>query len=199
MKVRWGLVIAVAAITAVTWVSTVAVGRDVAGEGRLAALAAMVRDPLSLLAMRSPGAREPGALLSSKPPRDAEPAPGERVLPTTREPPPPPLLPPDGEGAGSSFDGSDLTTLSALPEADFPPVDPLEPEFEGPPMVVTLWPPWGPGTPGGGGGDTPLPPPPAPAPEPATWAMMILGFFAAGFAIRRAGTRRLRTEVQAAK
>ena len=38
---------------------------------------------------------------------------------------------------------------------------------------------------GGGGGGVDPPPPPGPVPEPSTWALMILGFFFSGFAMRR--------------
>ena len=43
------------------------------------------------------------------------------------------------------------------------------------------------GTIGGGGNPPPPPPPPGPIPEPSTWALMLVGFFFSGFAMRRRG------------
>jgi hypothetical protein len=42
---------------------------------------------------------------------------------------------------------------------------------------------------GGGGGRPPLPPPVSPVPEPGTWAMMIVGFFGLGSAVRASRRR----------
>lgn len=187
MKRRRGLALAVVALTALTWAATVAVSRSGAGERSMAVLTALVRDPLSLLAMRSPGERGAGALLSSKPFRASRPddAPVERVLSVVRE------RPPFAYGAPMSLRELEPPVMEGLPpEPDFLPTIPFGPEIEGPVIVEWPSPLWPPGL--GGGGDGGKPPPQTPVPEPATWTMMILGFFAAGFMIRRAGARRVR-------
>jgi hypothetical protein len=50
---------------------------------------------------------------------------------------------------------------------------------------------------GGGGGDNPSPPPTSAVPEPSAWALLLVGFFGAGFALRkgRAKDDRLRQMV----
>jgi len=206
MKFRRGVAV-VAGLCALAWISTAAVGR-ISGEwggeagargggaahaaGLSATLAAMMRDPLSIFAMRSPGERGL-ALLSSKPERTraaaAEEPPTERVLSTVRERPPVAsaldefILPAD------ELLGGDLMQLAALePQPEVVPLGVL------PPLV----------TPGGGfwggGGDEPNPPPsvPTPVPEPATWSMMLLGFFTIGSLLRRRTAARARSEARSA-
>jgi hypothetical protein len=165
------------------------------GEGGRAAVAAAVKDPVSLLAQRSPGERAPGAMYSTKPARVASartsPAPRERVLPIerVREPAAP---------------------LAEVPETGLPVIDaPIQvaEAMAGPPGAVPfIAPPFGPGMviPGPGPGPNPGPgpdpgpgpgpdpePPLPPIPEPATWAMLLMGFFSIGAALRwreRGGT-----------
>lgn len=169
-----------------------------------AALAVALEDPLALLADRSPGARPEGALFSTKPGKVVQDA-VDSVLPLARASAPP------AEDAPVS-DGS-IRFLAS---------DPLAPVEVGPPPAAPV--PEGPipGSPGGsysGGGtpgfivpvgpgsgpppeccdpDPPVDPKPpvVPAvPEPSTWAMMLLGFFMLGSALR---ARPRKVAVQAA-
>ncbi|MFN3514933.1 MAG: hypothetical protein ACK41C_17940 [Phenylobacterium sp.] len=186
MKSRWGAA-AVAGILAVASISAVAVGRSVEDEESGAPLTAMLRDPLALLAMRSPGERGPGALLNSKPPRaKAEPAPVERVLSTVRERPAAiePL-----EAAAPVIEPLPAVFDILPPGAEFVPVDALN--DEGSPGWRSPW--WSPG-PSGGGGGVLTPSPPSPVPEPDVWLMMILGVFGVGALLRRANARRARSQ-----
>lgn len=41
----------------------------------------------------------------------------------------------------------------------------------------------------GGGGDNPPPPPMSAVPEPSAWALLLVGFFGAGFALRKSKTK----------
>jgi PEP-CTERM motif len=150
-------------------------------------------DPSSLFAERSPGERGAGALLSTKPAF----GPHERVLASERERDPgagasppaddpvfgvsPNTLPAGGgdPGAGAAPgdpDGGDGSPFGAPAGGNFG-----GPQFLPRGLAATA-------PPGGGGGvggtDPGLPGIPG-VPEPATWAMMILGFFGAGTAIRR--------------
>jgi hypothetical protein len=161
--------------------SPIAVGKASTGSG--GGLVAALKDPLSLFADRSPGERGSGALLSTKPPK-----PEERVLSSERERDP--LgVPPAAEDPAFSFAPDALA--NALPqervlggERDGPFI-PLgsyyDPDIS--PGRFTALPPGG-----GGGGGIPIDPGiPTGVPEPATWAMLILGFFGIGMAMRRRG------------
>lgn len=139
---------------------------------------ATLLDPLSLFAGRSPGERE-GALLPTK---LAKAGPEERVLSEVRDrdpgiggalPPDPGLLP-DAALPGSRIgDG-----LPGGPAGGFAP------------FGLPFAPPGGPGDGFIPGGGTPpfVPPPTNPpvsaVPEPGTWMVLILGFFAVGWAMR---------------
>ena len=156
-------------------------------------IVATLLDPLSLFAGRSPGERE-GALLPTK---LAKAGPEERVLSEVRDrdpgigdpagaAPPDPGLLPDAGLPGAPAEG-------ALPGGGDPggSFAPFGPPFGGAgdpgggfiPAGRSFAPP-----PGGGGGGV-VPPPdggiPSGVPEPGTWAVMILGFFAVGWAMRR--------------
>jgi len=151
---------------------------------------ATLLDPLSLFAGRSPGERE-GALLPTK---LAKAGPEERVLSEVRD------RTPDAGGAPPPDSG--LLPDAALPgsrAADGLPGGPPPGDFA--PFGVPFGNPGGPGDgfiPGGPGGPSapsgpggpggPGVPPTGPVsgvPEPGTWAVMILGFFAVGWAARR--------------
>lgn len=167
------------------------------GENNRALIAEVLRDPLSILAQRSPGERDPGALLQTKKPhtrvaaagrpRAAPPAPTERVLSAVRTRPPPML-------------GIDTLALGPIIPVIDAPVFPVPPPLTGrilpagvpiafvnPPPSICC-----------GGEVPPGPPvtppvvPPAPIPEPQTWLTMILGFFAMGWALRRRRTQETR-------
>jgi hypothetical protein len=176
-----------------------------AGEGKsLAAKSlAMLRDPLSILGDRSPGERAAGALFNTKPDRvksgDESPV-HERVLSTVRDrplidlpalnlaPPAPPMLP----------DQAILPPGLGLPGD--PIFEPMIPSTPFPPLAIGPFPGGpGPGSGGGGGGTVNPPGGGVGVPEPATWAMMILGFFAAGAAMRRGkrGSRAVEEEAPA--
>ncbi|WP_058755263.1 PEPxxWA-CTERM sorting domain-containing protein [Sphingomonas endophytica] len=162
----------------------------------LPAALAVLPDPLSIMAARSPGERPAGAMFNTKPPKHRELAhrapprtPRERVLSTVRERDPAGWAPSIAPAGPAEF----------VPDVNVPPavlgsLPPGESTGFTPPPIV-------PNTPGGGGivpvlpGVTPTPTPtpttPAPAvPEPATWAMMTLGFALTGFAIRRRSRKR---------
>lgn len=144
-------------------------------------IVATLLDPLSLIAGRSPGERE-GALLPTK---LAKAGPEERVLSEVRDrdpgigdPPADPGLLPDAALPGAPGEGA----LPGGPAGE--PFAPFGTPFGGPgdpgPSFI----------PGGPGGSPPFTPPPgggipSGVPEPGTWAVMILGFFAVGWAMRR--------------
>lgn len=202
MKVRRGGIAVIAGLCGLALVSTVAVSHisssasaasgagGAGGASRGAALlAAMVRDPLAFLAMRSPGERG-SALLNSKPSRVASEAdePTERVLATVRERPPgyaseePPV-----------FWDAGVTPLENIPPDQLLPLAALGPAPEAE-LVQGFMPPiLGPGAggfnPGSGPEGGTQPAPPIPVPEPATWLTMILGLFAIGSSIRRGRAR----------
>lgn len=202
----------VSGFVALFFVAAVQQGDPATGKVSLTTLVAVLKDPLTLFAERSPGGRAEGALLPTKPPRErvlstirerdptgtlpgvddpvvagvpetagpGGPAPEERVLSGERD-----GFPGGGGGAPSGFAPFGGAPGGLIPENFVTPGDPGTPGGPGDP---------GPGDPGPGGPDNPgLPGPPpglldpggAPVPEPATWAMMLLGFFAIGTAIRR--------------
>jgi hypothetical protein len=175
----------------------------------LAAAAAELPDPLSILANRSPGERSHGVLASTKPGRRELPGqppggsgkppfvPHERVLPQIRTRPPgsggppiPDVVPTVSGGGGfvpEIFVGQTITPGFI----EIPPWGSV-----GPPGMIL--PPILGGSPGG-----PLPPPappPPPAvsslPEPTTWATAIPGLCLIGGLLRRhrAATARVERE-----
>ena len=163
---------------------------------RQAGIIAALADPLSLFAERSPGERGGGALLSTKPG-----GPHERVLSEVRDRDPP-AGDPDPNFAVAPEDLAALT--GGAPGAGGAPGDPA-----GDPLGDRFFAPSGPGggpaflpasfgpPPNGPPPNGPIPPvidpiiPGAGAvPEPATWAMLILGFFAVGAAMRRRERRK---------
>lgn len=153
-----------------------------------AAVTAALADPLSMFTDRSPGGRGAGALTQTKGPRErvatnvrhrppaAKPAtPVERVLTSLRERPPIAADVPDLPFVGNP------TPYVPVSEIVKPPIGPGPIIPPGPPLICCA--------PGPGPGPTPpvIPPvnPPGGVPEPATWAMMIIGFFSVGAAMRR--------------
>jgi hypothetical protein len=149
-------------------------------------LLAMLADPISLIAERSPGERGAGALLSTKPG-----GPEERVLSEVRE-----RDPAAGDPAGAAPPGPNDPVFGVAPNT-FSPAggapggdpaggDPAggDPSFfpgggdpGGPSFLQRSTPFVAPGNPG-------LPGIPA-VPEPATWAMLLLGFGGIGMMMRR--------------
>lgn len=163
-------------------------GYPAAGKaGTKGGLFAALADPLSLFAERSPGGRGAGPLLSTKPPH-------ERVLSEVRDRDPDPGiapgidpvfgLAPDGLAPGGGAPGGDPGGAppvdGGLPGGDPFGGAPSSGPFgfnPGQPEFLPFSPgPSGPSGPGPGIGAVP---------EPATWAMLILGFFAVGAAMRR--------------
>jgi len=172
------------------------------GEDNRAAFADVLRDPLSILAQRSPGQRG-SALLQTKRARtrvatSSVPfAPNERVLPVVRMRPLAllgpdtlslsPIVPkieepfflvpevPIGGITGSGPPRFDFVNgpLPSIGGGDLPPVNRIEP-----PMPSEA-------------GPEPAPAP-APVPEPETWLTMILGFLTVGGALRRRRTHATR-------
>ncbi len=155
-----------------------------AGEGHKGGmLLAALKDPLSLFTERSPGGRGPGALLSTKPGL----TPHERVLSMVREHEPPNFVFPGVDGPITALVPQSLASISdGDPGNDGVSGDPGgDPDFFAPffpgsqPSYPAVFP-----------GPALAPTPPSDpiisaVPEPATWAMMILGFFAVGAAVRR--------------
>ena len=164
-------------------VSVVEAGHPATGKARKAGIIAALMDPLAFIAERSPGERGGGVLLSTKPGL----GPSERVLSEVRDRDPPvdngfAPTPEDIAAIPNGLPGSE-NALGAGPPGDpgavspfFAPFTPGGSDPSNPGLVGS--PPPGIPLPGGGA-----------VPEPATWAMMILGFFAVGWAVRR---RRLR-------
>ena len=165
----------------------------VRGAGILAAL----EDPLSLFAERSPGGRGSGALLSVKPNKKtalADTGPEERVLSGVREREPPLDTLPGGDNPVFGIGPDAAAPGSGQPLDDPGAGDPSSggPSSGGPSSGG----PFG-GAPFSSNTDPPLIQPysagsPSPTdpgipavPEPATWAMLIIGFFAVGVTMRR--------------
>ncbi|HXS07044.1 MAG TPA: PEPxxWA-CTERM sorting domain-containing protein [Rhizomicrobium sp.] len=165
-------------------------GHPAISKVRQGGIIAALADPLSLFAERSPGERGGGALLSTKPG-----GPHERVLSEVRD-----RDPPAGDPPELAITPEDLAALpGGAPGAGGAPGDPA-----GDPLGNNFF---APSIPSGGGGPPFLPasfgappggPPPngpippvidppgaGAVPEPATWAMLLLGFFAVGVALRR--------------
>lgn len=154
-------------------------------------IAQAMQDPQSVMGQRSPGAREAGALLSTKPAYAGNPGTGRGVTPSQRvlsgaRTTPTTLIP--GLGTPTS---DELATLGNPGPAGF---------GSGglPGSGSQFFPGSGPGIGGGGGGGgggsigspggtTPPANPPVvvPVPEPATWLMMIVGFGMIGAMLRK--------------
>ena len=156
-----------------------------AGKAHKAGLIAALADPLAFFAERSPGERGGGALFSTKPGI----APSERVLSEVRDRDPPAGDPPAADTFAPVTDEDLAAIPGGLPGGSgFPGGAGGAPG--GPGFVSPFFAPFIPG--GGDPGDPGIvgfvPSPPGgvgAVPEPATWAMMILGFFAVGAALRR--------------
>ena len=151
-------------------VMAVAAGGQVTSGGHRnlsSAVKSLVHDPIAFLAMRSPGARDKGALFQTKPKKVAQkpPAPTERVLPVMR------IREPDLAFGPIADPVTDLGPVSLL---DIPPV--TDPANVLPPVIIPDIPtdPGNPVVPG--------------VPEPATWLTMILGMLATGASLRRQRT-----------
>lgn len=145
-----------------------------------AALASVWRDPLSVLAQRSPGARDAGALYNTKIRPEVFKAaltgPHERVLPGLRERAEPPLSDP------MLTDEPLSVLLDQEPDFGMTPF-----AFDGPNIPVTF----GEDPPLVGGGGPSI----GGVPEPSTWLMNILGLGLVGVLIRR---RKMRAQALAA-
>ena len=150
------------------------------------ALFAAIADPLAVIAGRSPGARQAGALTQSKQRRSTGHRPRtERVLPRLRYP------------AVGGIGPADYVPSDAIPFGEIGPqaATPIIPiAFEAPVGgggvgSFTGGAFGGGGIGGGDGGDTTTPmnrsPPTEAVPEPATWAMLMIGMLRAGIGLRR--------------
>ena len=160
------------------------------GEEGRSAIAEVLRDPLSILDQRSPGGRGSGALLSTKTKpsihlaaADGPLGPTERVLAPVRTRPPidfgsEALVP---EIIAPEIEAPIFVAPAGAPVGSFPGLPFITPATGGPLLPPET----------GGPGEKPATPPDVPpvVPEPATWMTMILGFFGAGWALRR--SRRL--------
>jgi len=187
---RWKrTLLLVSAFVLLFFAAVVERGHPAVSKVRQAGIIATLADPLSLFAERSPGERGGGALLSTKPG-----GPHERVLSEVRD-----RDPPAGNPPPLAVTPDDLAALpGGAPGAGGVPGDPA-----GDPLGNNFF---APSFPGGGGpaflpaslGGPPSGPPPngpippvidppgaGAVPEPATWAMLILGFFVVGTALRR--------------
>lgn len=174
-------------------------GHPAAGKTGKGGIMAALMDPLALFAERSPGERGGGALLSTK----GALGPSERVLSEVRD-----RDPGLGDPPADAFAPVTPEDIAALPDglpgaggSSGGPPGGGGPGGGGAPGGPGFSPFFSPFTPGGGDpGDpgtvgsppgTTLPPPGgvSAVPEPATWAMLILGFFAVGIAVRRRARR----------
>lgn len=156
---------------------------DLLAQQGSAILSAVVRDPLAILSDRSPGERQAGALVQSKPHLAA--GPRERVLSPVLERPA--AIPADldnlAERAQELVDPG-LVRDGGAPVAGIAPTAPISilPGAPGGPI---------PPLPGGGSGPTPPQPTPTPppvvtpVPEPTSWIMMIAGIGLIGLQLRR--------------
>jgi hypothetical protein len=158
-------------------------------------LAAVARDPLSVLAIRSPGRRGEGALLQVKPPAAGLKVTRPGPAPKPESPPPeiagPPVFPPEPAPAAGLIE----TPGPFGPESFAPPPGVGAPEFG-----FLVGPPPAPVDELIGGPSSPfIAPPPGGGlpgaieigiPEPSTWAMMLAGFFGVGAAMRLTKKRR---------
>jgi len=169
------------------FLSVTMLGQMTVGEQAFAAAAAALRDPSSVLASRSPGKRAAGPLMSSKPARPgaareagwgAPPAPAAFAAEAT--PPPPSLLP---------LDEPALPDPAAYLAQAIPPLEAVSVPGQGDAIPLPggggyiptpfPWWPWGPPR-------VDNPPTVIPTiPEPSTWLLAIMGFLAAGAAMRR--------------
>lgn len=165
------------------------------GEGALRSqIATMVQSASDLIAQRSPGVRTRANFSKGKGKFGKE-VRLARALPRVREPrgfsaPPPepgpafidaaPLVPGDAGPivpVGGFFPPGGINVPC---NCDFGPFFPIPgPGIIGGGPIIIL--------PPGGEPGPPEPPPPAPIPEPSTWIMMLLGFGALGFTVRRRG------------
>jgi len=191
-RLRKGLILAGLLIATGTGAGYVVTDRNGHGLGAgisaaSAAVTAALADPLAMFSDRSPGGRAAGALTQTKGPR-------ERVASNVRHRPPPPKPQTPVERVLTSL--RERPPIGAdVPDLPFGAVPPYVPPVEvaGPPGSPPIGFPLFPGVPPLGccstGGPTPpvIPPvtPPGGVPEPATWAMMLIGFFSVGAAMRR--------------
>lgn len=158
------------------------------GEQRLA-LARILRDPLSIFADRSPGARPSGALTQTKAGRQAVLPKGENLLNDAH------VFAPETLASGPQTDPTPNDSFNTSPPAPLGLADAGSPLTTGShPVSGGKLPTRGGGVGGGGGGgggpgDTTVPAIVVPhfdlpVPEPATWLTMLMGFTALGAALR---------------
>ncbi len=155
------------------------------GERGMAAIAAALHDPASLINGRSPGERGAGPMLSTKGERVAAPGhdkPKERVLASL---PDEPVVPSAFFADVPAIETPMLDTPLAIP-AVFPMGGPSLGRVPGGSPIIGTGIPGG-GGPGGGSGGTPTEPntPPPAVPEPGTWLMLLIGFFLTGITLRQ--------------
>lgn len=185
-------------LASLSFVAIAGQGQPASSIARKSGILVALTNPLGLFAERSPGERGAGALLSTKPEREAALAgpPYERMLSGIREREVPfGLLPVvdnavfvAGPATGGAFPaeapfaGGQIISWPSLPSLPGP-YDVFQNSGSGAgggfaPLSQIPAAPLSPGT-------APLPNFAPGVPEPGTWAMMILGFFAAGMALRR--------------
>jgi hypothetical protein len=180
--------------------SAVALVQLAAGEQGMAAIAAVIKDPSTLLAARSPGGRSPGAKLDTKATHRAASTPGTQpvlaaspVVPAAFAAQPVQNPPPSPFSEAMPEQPSALSAVAPSPPA------PEEGGFAGGPggFAPTVFLPLGavPGEPevpsGADNPDNPpnpdTPPPVTAIPEPGSWVLLIAGLFASGLLLRRHG------------
>lgn len=149
-----------------------------------AALAAIAKDPMSLFASRSPGARAEGALMLTKQKHEIAPpsAPGDSA--EQKFPPAFPAIEENPPIETAHPVEAAWETNPPPPEGEVPPLASLglisAPIPETPDGYPSDVPPGG----GGGGGGGCCTTITEGVPEPSTWAMLIIGFFSIGHAMR---------------
>ena len=145
----------------------------------------------SLLHQRSPGRRVKGELADTKPRRHALAPQRRAVRPHQRALPKVAYAPPLPESFVRPLFGEETPFITAaarpfVPDLLFAPTPSPVAPFA-PAVLFGLLPEGGGGLPGGGGTFSPTPAPVqlAAVPEPDSWALMLVGFGAAGIALRR--------------
>jgi hypothetical protein len=179
---RWKRTAALALVASIFFVATAEQGLLAVNKVNSAKIVAVLKNPLSLFADRSPGGRGSGPLHLTKA------GPHERVLASIRERNPAAANTPVLESSPNTAagPGTIMPVTDVSPEAFSRPLNlgpvPFTPIYYDTPIGY----PGTPGSPDSPPGDTPPggdTPPITATPEPATWTLMLFGLFAVAGAV----------------